>query len=142
MRFINNWLSQLTADLAATDTALPLTPAALTRLDLGSGGEYLLTITDSADLLQQTRWEVVRVTDAAGEAGAERGPDAQDWPAGAYIYAAVTAEHMSTITAQLADLTARITALEQGGVLPDGALVDENGNVLVDDQGNILTMGA
>lgn len=134
MRFINNWLTQLTGQLLAGATALPITGDALARLGPGAGGECLLTITSSLDPLQQSNFEVVRVTFSGGAAVLQRGREGtadQTWLAGSYIYAAVTAGH-------LADLTARIEALEAGGGIPDGALAF-GGDILSDEQSRILT---
>ena len=134
MRFINNWLTQLTGQLLAGAATLPIAGDALARLGPGGGGEYLLTITASLDPLQQSNFEVVRVTFSSGAAVLQRGREGtadQTWPAGAFIYAAVTAGH-------LADLNARVAALEAGGGIPDGALAFGS-DILADAQARILT---
>lgn len=133
MRFINNFLTQLTGQLLAGAVGLPISSDALARLGPGLGGEYLLTITGSLDPLQQTAFEVVRVTFSGGAAVLQRGREGtsdQTWPAGAFVYSSVTA-------GLLADLEARLAALEAGGGLPDN-LLTMGGNPLVDDQGRYL----
>ncbi|WEW97692.1 hypothetical protein P3T65_26260 [Pseudomonas nitroreducens] len=133
MRFINNFLTQLTGQLLAGAGGLPISSDALARLGPGLGGEYLLTITSSLDPLQQTAFEIVRVTFSGGAAVLQRGREGtsdQTWPAGAFVYASVTA-------GLLADLEARLAALEAGGGLPDN-LLTMGGNPLVDDQGRYL----
>lgn len=133
MRFINNFLTQLTGQLLAGAVGLPISSDALARLGPGLGGEYLLTITGSLDPLQQTAFEIVRATFSGGAAVLQRGREGtsdQTWPAGAFVYASVTA-------GLLADLEARLAALEAGGGLPDN-LLTMGGNPLVDDQGRYL----
>lgn len=142
MRFIDNWLTQLSTALGSAESALPVPGEALQRLDLASGGEYLLTLTASLAPSAQLAWEVIRVSaDAQGNVQVARGQAgtvAQDWDQGAYIYASLTAGHMVAITSQLDDLNQRLTALEGAGD-PGGVLTDGAGNVLVDDLGNVLT---
>lgn len=141
MRYVNNWLAQTTAGIGPADTALPLSTTAISRLP---AGEYLLTLVNSASPVAQTDWEVVRVTVADGTATAVRGQEGsapQVWPAGTLIYCSLTAGFINGLVGQLASLTARVVALEEGGGVvpePDGALLDQNGNTLVDDQGNTL----
>lgn len=142
MRYVNNWLAQLTAGLGPAATALPLSPAAIGRLP---PGEYLLTLASSANPVEQTAWEVVRVTVASGNATAVRAQEGTAplaWPAGTLIYCSLTAGFVNDLVTQIASLTARVVALEAGGgvdPVPDGALVDQDANTLVDGQGNILT---
>lgn len=142
MRYINNWLTQLTGQLLAGAAALPVHADALARLGPAGGGEYLLTITSSLDPLQQGAYEIVRVTFASGAAVLQRGREGttdQTWPAGAFIYASVTAGHLAGMTAALADLTSRVAVLEGGGGnLPDNALMF-GADALVDEQGRYLT---
>lgn len=141
MRFINCFLTQLTGPLLAGAAGLPITSAALARLDPSQGGEYLLTITGSLDPLEQQAFEVVRVTFAAGAVVLERGQQGttdQPWPPDSFVYASVTAGHLEALLASVADLTSRVTVLEQGGeAMPDNALVVD-GQLLVDDQGAAL----
>lgn len=140
MRYVNNWLTQTTAGLGPADTALPLSPAAISRLP---AGEYLLTLVNSASPVAQTDWEVVRVTVANGGATAVRGQEGsapQVWPAGSLIYCSLTAGFINDLVAQVVSLAERVAALEAGGGVgpPDGALVDPDGNTLVDEQANFL----
>lgn len=144
MRYVNNWITQLSADFGAAATAVPLPSVALGRL---APGEYLLTLVNSANPTEQTSWEILKVTVASGVATAVRGQEGtqpQAWALGALIYCAVTAGAMNQLMVSMADLLRRVALLESGGIdppdpQPDGALVDEQGNTLVDDQGNTLT---
>lgn len=141
MRYINNWLTQLTGQLLAGGGALPIHADALARLGPGLGGEYLLTITSSLNPLDQVAFEIVRVTFPGGTAVLERGREGtadQTWPTGAFIYASVTAGHLASMATSLASLADRVAALEAGGGLPNNALVFGT-HALVDDQGRYLT---
>lgn len=133
MKYINNWIAQITAPLSAGATVLPISPTAASRLDLANGGKYWLTLTNSADPLEQTQWEIVEVSAGLSLVRGRDGTAAQNWPADTLIYCALTA-------GQLTDLQARITALETGGGgSTDGALTDQLGNTLTDENSNILT---
>lgn len=100
MRFINNWVTPLTADLAAASTTLPIATGALDRLDLAAGGEYLLTIVGSLDPLEQETTERILVSfDGGGALVVARGQDgstAQDWETGAYVFCSITASQAAT----------------------------------------------
>jgi len=146
MQFVNNWIAQLSAEFAPGDKVLPLPSAALSRL---ASGDYLLTLVDSANSIEQTAWEVMLVKVAAGVATATRGQEgtlARSWPVGSLIYCSVTAGTISGLFNAVVDLQQRVTTLEGGGgpVDPgtDGALVDSAGNTLVDGQGTTLISGA
>ena len=131
MNYINNWVTRITAPLAAAAATLPIPPSAASRLDLT--GVYWLTLTDSANPLEQTQWEIVEVSAGLSLVRGRDGTVAQSWPADTLIYCALTA-------GQLTDLQARIAALEAGGGgSTDGALTDESGNTLTDENGNLLT---
>jgi len=102
MNFINNWMQPVT--LAAGETAL--------ELDLADGA-YRLTITDSATT--PTRWEIVGATVGGGTAALARGLEGtldQDWPAGSFIYAGLTAGMLGELYQRIASLEARVTELE------------------------------
>lgn len=132
MNYINNWITQITAPLSAGATVLPISPIAASRLDLTNGGKYWLTLTNSANPLEQTQWEIVEVSAGLSLVRGRDGTTAQSWPADTLIYCALTA-------GQLTDLQARIAALEAGGGgTVDGALTDGT-NVLTDELGNFLT---
>lgn len=132
MNYINNWITQITAPLSAGATVLPISPIAASRLDLTNGGKYWLTLTNSANPLEQTQWEIVEVSAGLSLVRGRDGTAVQNWPADTLIYCALTA-------GQLTDLQARIAALEAGGGgSTDGALTDESGNTLTDENSNFL----
>ena len=135
MNYINNWITQITAPLSAGATVLQIPPIAASRLDLTNGGKYWLTLTNSANPLEQTQWEIVEVSAGLSLVRGRDGTTDQSWPADTLIYCALTA-------GQLTDLQARIAALEAGrGGNTDGALTDQLGNTLTDENSNILTGG-
>lgn len=129
MNYINNWITTLTAPLSDTDTVLPIDPVSASRLDLA--GAYRLTLVNSLNPLEQTQIEIVDVSAGLALSRAKEGTVAQSWPAGTVVYCAITA-------GQLTDLQSRIVALENGGGVADGALTDESGNTLTDENSNIL----
>ncbi len=132
MKYINNWITQITAPLSASATVLPISPVAASRLDLSGTNHYWLTLTNSTNPLEQTQWEIVEVSAGLSITRGKDGTTAQSWPADTLIYCALTA-------GQLTDLQARIAALENGGGgSTDGALTDELGNALTDENSNIL----
>lgn len=130
MNYINNWITQITAPLPAGATVLQIPPMAASRLDLTNGGKYWLTLTNSANPLEQTQWEIVEVSADLSLVRGRDGTTDQSWPDDTLIYCALTA-------GQLTDLQNRIAALEAGGST-DGALTDELGNALTDENSNIL----
>ncbi|PIA66360.1 hypothetical protein CDR19_25060 [Ectopseudomonas toyotomiensis] len=147
MKFVNHWAYVLGADLPAGGTALPIPNPALARLGLANGDRCTLVITGSFNPLSQVAEVIVAVGTTGGSVNLVRGAEgtvAQSWPAGALVYAPVTAGHMTGIQNQLASLLSRIEALEHGGGgdMPEGALVDGLGNYLVDGQGNYLVKEA
>ncbi|WP_314407324.1 hypothetical protein [Pseudomonas kuykendallii] len=94
MRFINNWITQLDAELPVGGTTLPIPAAALERLDLSESGYYLLPIVPSMDPLEQQSAEVVRIFMGQDGPEIERGVEQtteRAWPAGAFVFAGVTA---------------------------------------------------
>lgn len=110
MNFINNWRQQMALAMAATSVSLDL-----------PDGQYVLTMSDGLGA-SATQWEYIRATVTAGEAVLEReqeGSDAQEWPAGSWIYCSVTAGVLAEMVAQLAAqaglielLSERVAALE------------------------------
>lgn len=97
MRFVNNWLSQISAALGVNDTTLSLPQAAADRL---SDGEYLLTLVDSTIPAEQSAWEIVKATAAGGSITLERGQEGsrqQAWPLGTVIFCGVTAGTLAQI---------------------------------------------
>lgn len=126
MRYVNNYREAIELAAGATNAALSL-----------PDGEYRLTLTSA----EGDRWEIVDAVVTAGAATltrAQEGTADQDWPAGSSIYCAVTAGQLNDLLAHIDDLEQRVSALE-GGSVPDGALVDQNGSSLVDGEGNFLT---
>lgn len=93
-RYVNNWLTRLNAVLPAGGASLPVPQEALGRLDLSSDGQYVLTLVNSLNPLEQSAVEVVRIT-ATGLVRAQEGTDAIEWPVNTYVYAGVTAGILS-----------------------------------------------
>lgn len=115
-RFINNWSATLTAPATSGDLTLSVAPAEAAKLvGLGSGDHYLLTLAEVVEG-QETAWEIVKVTGAAaGVLTVERGQEGTApfaWSVGASISARATAAALNALTAQLADLQARLTDTE------------------------------
>lgn len=128
--FINNWRADI--ELAEGVTTLVV--------DLPDG-TYLLTIANSA--ASASRWEIVQAVVVEGVATltrAREGTIDQDWPAGSVVYLDVTAGFLNGLLSQIAALTARVTALEEGA--PAGALTDSSGAFLLSNGGDFLTTGA
>lgn len=147
MRYLNNWITQLTADLAPDVTTLPVDPPYLRLL---GDAQYLLTLVNSTNPTEQTAWEIIKVSISNGTVTVERGQEqtiAQYWMAGSTIYCGFTAGgmnqlfgHVEALTVQIESLLLRVARLESG-VLPsnpDGGLTDHLNNSLVDDQSNTL----
>lgn len=137
MNFINNWLREITLEQGATACPLDL-----------PDGEYRLTLADAAS--GATRWEILDAAVLGGTATLVRageGTADQGWPAGSVIYCDVTAGQLNALMSRIVQLEDEITGLRdrvaalEGGGIPDGALTDNDGNALVDADGNYLTMG-
>lgn len=136
MKFVNNWLRGIVLERGAMECPLDL-----------PDGTYRLIVADR--ISGASRWEIVDATVGDGMAELLRGlegTEEQDWESGSVIYLSLTAGQLTALYTQLADqseqivsLSARLAALEQS-VVPAGALIDADGNHLVDDQGNYLTM--
>ncbi|VEE17587.1 hypothetical protein [Ectopseudomonas mendocina] len=146
-RHINHWQTALSATLPVGAEQMTVPAAAAGLLTLTDGAWYKATITNAA----RSAWEIVMVTARAGGvlniARAQEGTNAAEWPAGSVAFIELTAGALHDIASRFAALEARVAALEAGGgpdpePEPDGALVDGAGNVLVDQQGNTLVMGA
>lgn len=142
MAFINNWASRLEFALASgTGQSLPVPPADKARL---SGGTYLLTLSG-----EEQQVEIIEYDGAqdAITARALEGTQERSWAADAVIYAAVTAGQLTGIMSAIEQLEGSVTSLQQQideccqGGSTDGALTDELGNALTDENSNILTGG-
>lgn len=150
MNFINNWIARLTERMTPSDEVLPVSHDKLSRLEPGI---YRLTLTSSSDPFEAVT-EIIDYDAAAGliiGRGLE-GTQAQSWPHGSTIYASITAAMMAELANSGTDpeLAQRLEALElkvqqleqqideccQGG--SSGGLTDQNGNTLIDQNGNIL----
>ena len=141
MDFINNWASRLESALASgTGQSLPVPPDDKARL---SGGAYLLTLSEEQQV------EIIEydgTQDAITARGLE-GTQERSWAADAVIYAAVTAGQLTGIMSAIEQLEGSVTSLQQQideccqGGSADGALTDELGNALTDENSNILTGG-
>ena len=113
LRFINNWIAELTAPLGSGDDVLPIALSALALLDVSDEREYLLTLASSLDPREQGTAEVVRIYSSAGTTKIERGVEgeARAWEAGTYVYAGVTAGMLTTLfAAQASDDTGWLIA--------------------------------
>lgn len=100
MRFIDNWCYALTAGMTAYATVLPVPPAAITRLDLADGDEYVLTLVNTLDPLTNDTYEIVKLVGLASGYTLQRGQQgtvAKAWPEGTVVFAGVTAEMLSQI---------------------------------------------
>lgn len=93
MRYVNNWITRLTGELAQGAGVLPVLPAMLERLDLSDDEQYTLTLVSTLDPEQQAVEIVTIAADGAGHVltRAREGTSDQTWPAGSYVYASVTA---------------------------------------------------
>lgn len=130
MKYINNWITTLTAPLAAGGAALPIDPVAASRLD--PLGTYRLTLANSAIPTLQTQIEIIDVSDGVIISRANEGTVAQSWSAGTLVYCALTA-------GQIDSIMSRLDALESATPpAPSDGLTDENGNTLTDENSNIL----
>lgn len=101
MNFVNNWLTQLTAGLAADASNLPITPEALALLP---NGDYLLTLSSSLNPAEAAPVEIVAVQVLDGVATVTRGQEGtgpRAWLVGAFIYCAVTAGTINKLAALL-----------------------------------------
>lgn len=105
MNFLNFWSRPI--ELAAGATAL--------ELDLPDGS-YRLTVADA--LAGASAWEIIDAQVVGGTAEltrAREGTDDLDWPAGSLIYCSVTAGLLADVFDRLAQLEARVAALEGSG---------------------------
>ncbi|WP_260679662.1 hypothetical protein [Ectopseudomonas mendocina] len=145
-RFINHWQTALSATLAPSAEQMTVPVAAAGLLSFAAGAWYKATLTNAA----RSAWEIVTVTAQAGGVltidRAQEGTAAAEWPAGSAVFIELTAGALHDLASQIAALTARVAALEQGGGTdpepgPDGALTDAAGNLLVDQAGNALVRG-
>lgn len=100
MNYINNWIYQLDGVLAVDAAVLPLPVAAIERLGLDEGVEYLVVLTGFLLQLGGGDFEVARIVGGAGGSytllRGEEGTAAAEWPAGTLIHAPVTAGQLSS----------------------------------------------
>lgn len=153
--WINNWSATLAAELPAGAGQLTIDPAAAALL-VGVGGDhyYLLTLAALDENVQEVAWEIVKVTGTSGGVldvqRAQEGTTDQAWSIGARLSLRMTAgslarlrdtaAQVTAVLQSLAELQARVAALE-GGNVPANALTDQQGGVLVDSLGSVLTGG-
>lgn len=135
-RYVNNWLTRLNAVLPAGGSSLPVPQAALDRLDLSSAGQYVLTLVNSLNPLEQGVIEIVRIT-ASGLQRGQEGTSAIEWPTGSYVYCAITAGTLQGLLDRIEELESAVTPQ-----LPENLLVDQGNNPLVDQANNFLIKGA
>lgn len=103
MKFVNNWRQQMALAQGAASAPLDL-----------PDGEYVLVMSDAAGA-SATRWEYLRAVVAGGVGALERGQegsDDQEWPAGSWVSCSLTAESVQALFDAVADLQARVFALE------------------------------
>lgn len=129
MDFVNFWRRSIT--LSAEQTAV--------ALDLPDGS-YRLTVERAAPDIAPEIVGAVVVSGAATLTRALEGTTAREWPAGSEVLCSITAESLAGLFSTLADLAQRVAALEGGGV-PAGTLLDQNGNALTDMAGDFLVLG-
>ncbi|WP_448681359.1 hypothetical protein [Pseudomonas nicosulfuronedens] len=91
MRYIDNWCYALSGAMDSAAVALPVPPAAITRLGLGAGDVYTLTIVDTLDPLNTAAVEILTLTGQAGGTYLLSRPAARGWPAGSVVFAGITA---------------------------------------------------
>lgn len=111
MNFVNFWMRGIVLELGATACPLDL-----------PDGEYRLVIADGLGAQAAAR-EIVGAVVAGGAATLTRGMEGttdQDWPMGSVIYSSVTAGFLVQLQQQIADLLARVAALEAGGIPDNG----------------------
>lgn len=146
MNFVNNWLYQLAGGFAPGELALPLPAGALERLALAEGDQYTLTLAASLSPASPDETEIIRLTGTASGYTLARGLEGtqeQSWPEGTQVWCTLTAGGLMALFERIAQLDARVAALESGGGdLPSNVLVDSAGSALVDSEGNYLTHGA
>lgn len=128
IRFINGWIAQLVEPMPAALESLPVDPAKLSQLTLAAGQEYRLVLVQTADVLEQSKREIVAFY--LDEHAAHRvargveGTDAQDWAVGDVVMASVTAGMLQS----LADAAAE-PGEDGRGIASVG--VDENDHLIV-----------
>ena len=101
MRFLNFFIAELVAPLAAAADELPINEAALARFDLTGGEHYVLVLVGSLNPMEQASGEIVHLRDLGAGPRLLRGQEgsvAREWPAGAYVYCAVTAGVLNSLT--------------------------------------------
>ncbi|WP_268797511.1 hypothetical protein [Pseudomonas huanghezhanensis] len=146
MNYVNNWITQLNADMQQAATVLPISASAVALL---GNGEYRLTLVNSLNPVEQSAWEIIALKKAGGVVTVSRAQEntgAQFWPMGTVIYCSITAGGINRMAEQIADLVARVAVLEAGGgdggggvtPAPDGALTSDSGDLLEDEQNNQL----
>jgi len=153
-RFVNDYFIQLTGPLAPAGSTLPIAAADAARLPMAAEDFYLLTLTDSLDIRERTRVEIVKATAAPGGGIAlvrqQESTQAGAFVAGDWVLCGPTAGTIASLVAkasqaealavQVLDLQQRVAALEGGEPEPPETdlLVDQGGNRLTDGQGNYL----
>lgn len=121
MKFVNNWRQQMALAQGAASAPLDL-----------PDGEYVLVMSDAAGA-SATRWEYLRAVVAGGVGALERGQEGsedQDWPAGSWVSASLTAGSVQVLFDAVAELRAQVLALEAGGT--PGAAVQITAGLLED----------
>jgi glycerophosphoryl diester phosphodiesterase len=123
--FVNNWATQLTADVGASGTALYVSPGEIAKLPGWMPGNFMrLTLIDTGGVPggEESAWEIVRATawDASGitVARGQEGTTPVEWPEGSRVEARLTAGALTTLVAgENADsgLDARVCAHRFGG---------------------------
>ena len=104
---INGFKTALTA--AVTASATSITVADGSRLALGAGDFYIMTLGTNA------AFEIVKVTAVTGNTltieRAQEGSTAQDWASGAYVACAPTAGDLNGFDTKIGDISTALTAI-------------------------------
>lgn len=108
-RYINNWITQLVEPLPAGWDSLPVPQDRLNQLmSLKPGEEFRITVTQSANPLAQSAFEVLSVTKTGDGrlvlARGQEGTDDRIWPAGSVVFAGVTAGMLQSIVSALSSV--------------------------------------
>ena len=114
LAYLNNWITQLTADLAVDGQFLALGSEA-DRLAISD--QYFMTLTASTEQLASAPHEIVLLVNSGGQwlvQRAQEGTEQRAWPAGTLVYCSITAGVMTTIVNSLQQFDDRLRALESG----------------------------
>ena len=102
IRFINNWITQLTEPIAIGSLTAVIDPAALSKL---GDSEYRLVLAESLNAMDMANnFEIVKAVVSGGQLTLEREQEqtaAREWPVGSVMFMPVTAEVLNQMLAGL-----------------------------------------